>query len=214
MQQVALLQAAVALSASLGRVMSSTKGQLRHKLWDDWGTNRTVTVWQTMEVLSDKLTSRCVTSYLCALVTSKTNSYATSRSLTSCSCLVSKSWTRSVMNQRALLRHKLWDVWGTNRTVTVWQTMEVLSDKLTSHCGTSYLSALVTSKTNSYATSRFNYKLQLPCQQVLDALCHQPKGNCVTSYGMTEAQTEQSLCDKLSVLIGDKQNKLLCNKSL
>ena len=122
LQQVALLQAAVALSASLGRVMSSTKGQLRHKLWDDWGTNRTVTVWQTVQVLSDKLTRRCVTSYL---------------------------------------------------------------------------SAMVTSKTNSYATSRFNYKLQLPCQQVLDALCHQPKGNCVTSYGMTEAQTEQSLCDKL-----------------
>ena len=188
MQQVALLQAAVALSASLGRVMSSTKGQLRHKLWDVWGTNRTVTVWQTMEVLSDKLTSRCVTSYLCALVTSKTNSYATSRF----------NYKLQLRCQQVLdaLSHQPKGS-STNRTVTVWQTMQVLSDKLSSHCGTSYLSALVTSKTNSYATSRFNYNLQLRCQQVLDALCHQPKGNCVTSYGMSEAQTEQSLCDKL-----------------
>ena len=43
-----------------------------------------------------------------------------------------------------------------------------------------------------------SYKLQLRCQQVLDALCDQPKGDRVTSYGMTEAQTEQLLCDKLS----------------
>ena len=121
MQQVALLQAAVALSASLGRVMSSTKGQLRHKLWDDWGTNRTVTVWQTMQVLSDKLTRR-VTSYLSALVTSKTNSYATSRSITSCSCVVSKFWTRYVINQRA----------------TASQAMGCLRHKQNSHCVTNY----------------------------------------------------------------------------
>ena len=205
MQQVALLQAAVALSASLGRVMSSTKGQLRHKLWDVWGTNRTVTVWQTMEVLSDKLTSRCVTSYLCALVTSKTNSYATSRSLTSCSCLVSKSWTRSVINQRA----------------TASQAMGCLRHKQNSHCvtnyggtirQTNYLCALVTSKINSYATSRFitscsclvskswtRYVInqRATASQAMGWLRHKQNSHCVTNYR-----------------IGDKQNKLLCNKSL
>ena len=173
MQQVALLQAAVALSASLGRVMSWTKGQLRHKLWDVWGTNRTVTVWQAMEVLSDKLT-------ICAHWWQAKQTLMQQVALLQAAVVLSASLGRVMSSTKGQLRHKLWDDWGTNRTVTVWQTI-----------------ALVTSKTNSYATSRSNYKLQLPCQQVLDALCHQPKGNCVTSYGMTEAQTEQSLCDKL-----------------
>ena len=209
MQQVALLQAAGALSASQGRVVWPTKG---------WGTNRTVTVWQTMQVLSDKLSSRCMTSYLSALVTSKTDSYATNRSLSSCCCVVSKSRTRYVTNQRAeaqteqslcdklcryyltnylvavwqaicphwwqakktlmqqvpflhasgalsasqgrvmwptkvRLRDKRWDDWGTNRTVTVWQTMQPLSDKLTSRCVTSYPSAFARTKTVSCMTS-------------------------------------------------------------
>ena len=38
------------------------------------------------------------------------------------------------------------------------------------------------------------YNLQVRCRQVKDALCDQPKGDCVTSYGMTEGQTEQSPC--------------------
>ena len=54
--------------------------------------------------------------------------------------------------------------------------MQPLSDKLTSKCVTSYPSALVTSKTTT--------------------------ADCVTSYGMTEAQTEQSLCDMQ--LLSDK----------
>ena len=76
MQQIALLQAAGALSASQGRVMSVMWTTNSDKLWDNSGTNRTLTVWQTMEPLSDKLTSRCVTSSPSALVTSNTYSYA------------------------------------------------------------------------------------------------------------------------------------------
>ena len=196
MQQVSLLQAAVALSASLGRVMSSTKGQLRHKLWDVWGTNRIVTVWQTMEVLSDKLTRRCVTSYLSQWWQAK-QTLMQQVALLQAAVALSASLGRVMSSTKGQLRHKLWDVWGTNRTVTVWQTMEVLSDKLTRRCATSYLSAMVTSKTNSYATSRFITSCSCLVSKSWHALCHQPKGNCVTSYGMTEAQTEQSLCDKL-----------------
>ena len=59
---------------------------------------------KTMQVLSDKLTSRCVTSYLSALVTSKKDPCATSRFITSCRCVVSKPRTRYVTN-----RDKLWD---------------------------------------------------------------------------------------------------------
>ena len=124
MQQVALLQAAGALSASQGRVIWPTKGRLRDKLWDDWGTNRTVTVWQTMQLLSDKLTSRCVASYPCALVTSKTYSYATNRSLTSCRCVVSKPRTR-------WLRHKPNSHFVTNYAATIWQTNYSVCDKPT-----------------------------------------------------------------------------------
>ena len=53
MQQVALLQAAGALSASQGRVIWPTKGRLRDKLWDDYKqnshsvTNYAATIWQT-----------------------------------------------------------------------------------------------------------------------------------------------------------------------
>ena len=92
-----------------------------------WSTNRTVSVWQTIQVQSDKLTSRCVTSYLSALVASKTNSYASSRSLTSCSCVVSKSWTRCVTNQRAeaqteqSLCDKLPRYYLTNSLIALWQ---------------------------------------------------------------------------------------------
>ena len=143
MQQIALFQAAGALSASQGRVMWPTNSRLRDKLWDDWGTNRTVTVWQTMQVLSDKLSSRCVTSYLSASVTSKTDSYATNRSFSSCCCVVSKSRTWN--------KHKL-------------------------------------SVRTSLCNKSLYYKLQVRCQQVKDALCDQQRA---------EAQTEQSLCDKL-----------------
>ena len=76
MQQIALLETAGALSASQGRVMSVMWPANSDKLWDDSGTNRTFTVWQTMEPLSDKLTSRCATSSPSALVTSNTYSYA------------------------------------------------------------------------------------------------------------------------------------------
>ena len=140
-----------------------------------------LTVWQTMQPLSDKVSSRFVPSYASALVTSKTNSYAL--------CNKSLSYKLLVSCQQAM--DALCDQpkgWSTNRTVTVWQTMEVLSDKLTSRCVTSYLSALVTSKTNSCATSR----ALTSCR-------------CVVSKSWTryvtnqraEPQTEQSLCDKL-----------------
>ena len=279
------LQPAGALSASQGRVMWPTKGRLRDKLWDDWGTNRTVTVWQTMQVLSDKLTSRCVTSYLSAfgdkqnrllcnkslffklplrcqqvldalcdqpkgdcvtsygmteaqteqslcdklcshyltnklvtsrcvtsypsaLVTSKADSYATSRFITSCRCAVSKSRRQAFCDQPK--------GWSTNRTVTVWQTMQVLSDKLTSRCVTSYLSALVTSKKDPYATSRFitscrcvvskprtryvtnRDKLwddwgtnRITVWQIMQLLSHKLTGRCVTSYPCAFARTNQ-----------------------
>ena len=187
MQQVALLQAAVALSASLGRVMSSTKGQLRHKLWDDWGTNRTITVWQTMQVLSDKLTRRCVTSYLSAMVTSKTNSYATSRSITSCSCFVSKSWTRYVINQRA----------------TASQAMGCLRHKQNSHCVTNYggtIRQTIVAVWQAICAQWWQAKQTLMQQVALITSC-----SCVVSKSWThyltnrraQAQTEQSLCDKL-----------------
>ena len=87
-----------------------------------WSTNRTVTLWQTMEVLSDKLTSGCLTSYLSALVTGKTNSCATSSFITSCRCVVSNSWTCYVISQRA----------------TAWQAMGWLRHKQNSHCVTNY----------------------------------------------------------------------------
>ena len=141
-----------------------------------WSTNRTVTVWQTMQVLSDKLTSHCVTSYLSALVISKTNSYATSRF----------NYKLQLRYQQVLdaLSHQP-KGWSTNRAVTVWQTMQVLSDKLTSHCVTSYLSALVTSKTNSYATSRFNYKLQADWPAATASHCltmhDKLRAHCVTT---------------------------------
>ena len=74
--------------------------------------------------------------------------------------------------------------------------MQVLSDKLTSLCGK--LSARIGDKQNKLLCSKFlSYKLHLRCQQAKDALCDQPTADCVTSYGMTEAQTEQALCDKL-----------------
>ena len=186
--QVTPLQAAGALSAVQGGVLWPTKGRLRDKLWDDWGTNRTVTVWQTRQVLSDKLSSRCVTSYLSALVTSKTNSYATS--LLQAAVALSASLGRVMWPTKGRLRDKLWDDWGTNRTVTVWQTIQVLSDKLSSRCVTSYLSALVTSKKDpTYATTRF----------IASCRCVVSKSR--TRYATNqraEAQTEQSLCDKLS----------------
>ena len=96
-----------------------------------------------------------MTSYLSALVTSKTNSYATSR-------FSYKLQVRCQQVKDALCHQP--KGWSTNRTVTVRQTMQPLSDKLTSKCVTSYPSALVTSKTTT--------------------------ADCVTSYGMTEAQTE------------------------
>ena len=196
MQQIALFQAAGALSASQGRVIWPTNSRLRDKLWDDWGTNRTVTVWQTMQPLSDKLTSRCVTSYPSAFARTKTVSCMTSDSLTSCRCAVSKSRRRSVTNQRA----------------TAWQAMGWLRHKQNSHCVTNQadtisqtnyslwhkLSVRIGDKQNKLLCNKsLSYKLLLRCQKVLDALCDQPKGDCVISYGMTEAQTEQSLCDKL-----------------
>ena len=46
MQQVALLQAAVALPASLGRAMSPTEG-LKHKQNSHCVTNYAGTMWQT-----------------------------------------------------------------------------------------------------------------------------------------------------------------------
>ena len=205
MQQVALVTSCSCfVSKSRTRYAHQPKG---------WSTNRTVTVWQTIQVLSDKLTSRCVTSYLSALVTSKTNSYATSRF----------SYKLQLLCQQVkdALCHQP-KGWSTNRTVTVWQTMQVLSDKLTSRCVTSYLSALVTSETNSYATSRFNYKLQLRCQQVLDALCHQPKG-WSTNRTVTVWQTIQVLSDKLtsrcvtsylSALVTSKTNSYATSRSL
>ena len=48
MQQIALLEAAGALSASQGRVMSVMWPANSDKLWDDSGTNRTFTVWQAL----------------------------------------------------------------------------------------------------------------------------------------------------------------------
>ena len=188
MQQVALLQAAVALSASLGRVMSSTKGQLRHKLWDDWGTNRTITVWQTI-----------------ALVTTKTNLCNLQQvALLQAAVALSASLGRVMSSTKGQLRHKLWDDWGTNRTVTVWQTVQVLSDKLTRRCVTSYLSAMVTSKTNSYATSRsitscscvvskswtrYVINQRATASQAMGCLRHKQNSHCVTNYGGTIRQT-------------------------
>ena len=125
MQQLALLQAAGALSASQGRVMWPTKG---------WGTNRTVTVWQTMQVLSDKLTSRCVTSYLSALVVSK-NDLMQQVALLQAAGALSASQGRVMWPTKG--RDKLLDDWGTNR-VAVWQTMQLLSHKLIGRFVTSY----------------------------------------------------------------------------
>ena len=179
------LQPAGALSASQGRVMWPTKGRLRDKLWDDWGTNRTVTVWQTMQVLSDKLTSRCVTSYLSAFG-DKQNRLLCNKSLF------------FKLPLRCQLRDKLWDDWGTNRTVTVWQTMQPLSDKQTSRCVTSYPSALVTSKTDSYATSRFITSCRCAVSKSRrQAFCDQPKG-WSTNRTVTVWQTMQVLSDKLT----------------
>ena len=120
---------AFALSASQGRVMWPTNSRLRDKLWDDWGTNRTGTLWQTMQPLSDKLTSRCVTSYPSAFARTKTVSCITSDSLTSCRCAVCSSRRRSVTNQRATawqatgwLRHKQNSHCVTNFAGTTWQT--------------------------------------------------------------------------------------------
>ena len=91
------------------------------KIWSqNLKPNRTVTVWQTMQVLSDNLTSRCVTSYLSALVTSITNSCATNRFITSCSCVVGKSWT--VMSPTKGLNHKPNSHCVTNYAGTIWQT--------------------------------------------------------------------------------------------
>ena len=126
MQQVSLLQAAFALSASQGRVVWPTNSRLRDKLWDDWGTNRTGTLWQTMQPLSDKLTSRCVTSYPSAFARTKTVSCMTSDSLTSCRCAVCSSRRRSVTNQRT----------------TAWQAMGWLRHKQNSHCVTNYAGTL------------------------------------------------------------------------
>ena len=144
--QVTPLQAAGALSASQGGVLWPTKGRLRDKLWDDWGTNRTVTVWQNMQVLSDKLTSRCVTSYLSSLVTSKTDSYATNRSFSSCRCVVSKPRSRYMTNQQQTawqamgwLRHKQWLFCLclshpiACHAVALWLVTERLLDLLTAH---------------------------------------------------------------------------------
>ena len=98
----------------------------------------------------------------------------------------------------------------TNQADTISQTDYWLCDKLYFRIG---------DKQNKLLCSKsLSYKLQLRCQQVLDALCDQPKGkqnsHCVTNYAGTTWQTKQSLCDKLSVRIGDKQNRLLCKKSL
>ena len=174
-------------------VVSKSRTRYVEKLWDDWGTNRTVNVWQTMQPLSDKLTSHCVTSYPSALVTSKTDSYATSRSLTSCRCVVSKSRTRYLTNQRATAWQAMG--WLRHKQNTVWQTMQLLSDKLTSRCVASYPSALVTSKTYSYATNRS----LTSCRCVVSKprtrwLRHKPSSHFVTNYAATIWQTNYSVC--------------------
>ena len=146
-----------------------------------WSTNRKVSLWQTMQVLSDKLASGCVTSYLCALVTSKTNSYATSRYISSCSCLVSKSWTRYVINQRA----------------TASQAMGWLRHKQNNHCVTNYrigdnqnkLMQLATSRSLtscsclvSKSWTRYVINQRATASQAMGWLRHKQNSHCVTNW--------------------------------
>ena len=148
-----------------------------------------------MQPLSDKLTSHCVTSYPSALVTSKTDSYATSRSLTSCRCVVSKSRTRYLTNQRATawqamgwLRHKQNSHSMTNYAATIWQTNFSLCGKLSVRIGDKQNILL--------CNESLSYKLQVRCQPRTRWLRHKPNSHFVTNYAATIWQTNYSVCDK------------------
>ena len=168
-------------------------------------------VWQNMQVLSDKLTSRCVTSYLSSLVTSKTETLMQQIALiTSCRCVVSKSKVALYDQPTADCVTKLKDDWGTNRTVTVWQTMQPLSDKLTSRCVTSYPSAFARTKTVSCmqqvdsltscrcAVSKSRRRSvtnqRATAWQAMGWLRHKQNSHCVTNQADTISQTNYSLC--------------------
>ena len=141
-----------------------------------WTTNQTVTVWQTFQVQSDKLSSRCVTSYLSALVTSKTNLQLRCQQVLDALCHQPKSWS-------------------TNGTVTMWQTTEILCDKLTNRFVTSFLTVFVTSKTGSYATNRFITSCSCVVSEswtryvTNQELKHKQNSHHVTNYRDTMRQT-------------------------